>query len=162
MFLTSVWQKCKGFLGKGISHSDWSNSKSGFFCGRYPPHARRGPYGWEWVIFKAHSKPITFCDSTILPLAHYSPAGSYQKGICKRGIQPMPEEGSESLSLTEHLLNSLRLKKCFIQVNNQFVCSCLSLDINKIFSRNRGVKFHCGAIYQGCSILCLIPRPLTF
>lgn len=32
----------------------------------------------------------------ILLLTHYSPAGSYQTGICKRGMQSMSEEGSES------------------------------------------------------------------
>jgi len=31
MFLTSVWLKFKGFLGKGISQSDWSDLKSGLF-----------------------------------------------------------------------------------------------------------------------------------
>lgn len=65
------------------------------------------------------------------------------------------------MSLTENLLSSLRLKQSFTQVDNQFVCSCI-LDINKIFSRNRGSRFHCVAVHQGCSILYLTPRQVIF
>lgn len=40
-------------------------------------------------------------------------------------------------------------------------CPCISLDINKIFSRNWGPTFRSVAVHQGCSILFLIPRQLT-
>lgn len=56
----------------------------------------------------------------------------------------------------------MRLKKSFTEVDYKFVwsCSCISLDINKIFSRIRGLRFHCVAVHQGLCVLCLVPKQL--
>lgn len=67
----------------------------------------------------------------------------------------MPEEGSESLSFTEHLLKQFEIEEMFY-TGEQPVCVFLHIIRHQQdLLKEQGAKFHCGAIYQGCFILCL-------